>query len=70
MYICQLADQIVPHLRKFLDIYDHEIAVEGFQILTDCRLHLEPQQKSREKWLALWHISIQPPAFFNIGFTS
>jgi hypothetical protein len=30
MYICQLADQIVPRLRNLLvDIYDHEIAVEG-----------------------------------------
>jgi hypothetical protein len=69
MYICQLADQIVPQLRNLLDIYDHEIAVEGFQILADCPLHLEPQQKGREKWLALWHISIQPAASFNIEFT-
>jgi hypothetical protein len=54
MYICQLADQIVPQLRNLLDIYDHEIAVEGFQILADCLLHLKPQQKGRKKWLARW----------------
>ena len=40
------------------------------KILADCRLHLEPQQKGREKCLALWHISIQSAAFLNIGFAS
>jgi hypothetical protein len=52
MYICQLADQIVPRLRNLLDIYDHEIAVEGFQILADCRVHLKQQKKGRKKG---WH---------------
>jgi hypothetical protein len=40
MYICQLADQIVPQLRNLLEM------------------------------IGALHISIQPAAFFDMGFTS